>query len=101
MDSAKGADAATIRFPRRPWPNPENGRPFFPLGWFTWDSDEADLDAMAAEGVNTVVLVSSPTNVDDDAQLKTSIHLMQQYLDHAHQVGIKVLHEPAGQHENL
>jgi len=95
-DSAQGTESATVRFPRRPWRDPDTGRPFFPLGWFTWDSDEADLDAMAAEGVNAVVFVSSPTNVDDDAQLATSVHRMKQYLDHAHQVGIKVLPQVGG-----
>jgi formylglycine-generating enzyme required for sulfatase activity len=95
-DSATAANAAAIRFPRRPWRDPETGRPFFPLGWFTWGSDQQDLDAIAQEGGNTVLFVSAPSNVDDEAQLHTSIQAMRGYLDHAHRRGIKVLPQVNG-----
>ena len=84
--------SAVVRFPRRPWPHPQTGKPYFPLAWFTWGSDQQDLDDMAAEGVNTVLFVSSPTDVDQsDAQLEKHLAAMTAYLDHAHQRGIKVL----------
>ena len=37
-----------VDFPRRPWRDPNSGRPFFPLAWFSYASDEADLDALGA-----------------------------------------------------
>jgi hypothetical protein len=91
-DAVTAATSVPLQFPRRPWTNPENGRPFFPLGWFTWNSDQQDLDNMAAEGANLVVYVSAPTDVDEsDAQMAKNLTDMTAYLEHAHKRGIKVL----------
>lgn len=85
-----------VQFPRRPWRNPENGKAFFPLAWFTWASDEADLDQMARENVNTVLFVEAFVDVDDEAKTDASIKRMRQYLDRAHKRGIKVLPQLGG-----
>jgi len=86
------AAAVDPQVPRRPWRDPQSGNPYFPLAWFTWGSDEADLDAMAAEGVNTVLFVESPTDVEEgDAQLERNLAAMRAYLDHAQRRGIKVM----------
>jgi formylglycine-generating enzyme len=90
-DDGSTAKSAGVDFPRRPWRNPENGKPFFPMGWFTWESDQADLDEMAREGANFVLFVNTPSDVDDDALLQASLRNMAPYLDHAHKRGIKVL----------
>lgn len=100
VKAATGAERATIRYPRRPWRDPETGRPFFPLGWFTWHSDAHDLDSIAQEGGNAVLFVNAPADLDDDehlgedrmeAKLEANIRAMKDYLDHAHRRGIKVL----------
>ena len=49
-DSSPPEEPTTISFPRRPWRDPENGRPFFPLAWYDLGRDEADLDEMAQRG---------------------------------------------------
>lgn len=82
--------------PRRPWRNPENGRPFFPIGWFEWgrpslDEAKASLDVMAQEGANMVLSVGSWTDTADDAIARTSQELTKAYLDHAQRRGVKVL----------
>ena len=80
-----------VKFERRPWRNPENGKPFFPLGWFVYDSDEADLDEIAGDGGNAVIFIQAMTSVRDDATVEANIPRMRKYLDHAHKRGIKVL----------
>ncbi|MBM4090526.1 MAG: formylglycine-generating enzyme family protein, partial [Planctomycetes bacterium] len=90
-EAAPGAEAATVRFPRRPWRDPETGRPFFPLGWFTWHSDAQDLESIAKEGGNAVLFVDAPSDVDDEAELEANIRAMKAYLDAAHTCGVKVL----------
>ncbi len=80
-----------VDFPRRPWIDPETGKPFFPLAWFSYQSDEQDLDDLAREGANLVLFVNTPTDVDSDEQLRDNKERMLRYLDHARQRGIKVL----------
>lgn len=96
--SAVTSDASTrvdplpdAEFPRRPWRDPNTGRPFFPLAWFSYASDEADLDQLAQEGANLVLFVNAPADVKTDEQVTDSITRMTRYLDHAGKRGIKVL----------
>jgi len=91
-----GLTVSTRPFPRRPWFDPQTGKPFLPLAWFTWTSDEADLDAMAEEGVNLVLFVEAFNNIDSDALLSESIQRMTAYLDHAQKKGIRVLPQIGG-----
>ena len=94
-----GSDAIApigIDFPRRPWRDPETGRPFFPLAWFSYQSDEADLDELAVQGANLVLFVNSPADVDTDEQTTGNIPRMVRYLDHAQKRGIKVLVQTGG-----
>ena len=88
--------AITNDFPRRPWRDPEDGRPFFPLAWFSYQSDEQDLDDLAREGTNLVLFVNSPSDLDTDEQLHDNSERMKRYLDHAQQRNIKVLVQLAG-----
>lgn len=85
------SSSEVVEFERRPWRDPETGRPFFPMGWFSYDSDAADLDEMSAEGANMVLFVNSHSNLDSDDELRDNIARMRTYLDHAHRRGIKVL----------
>ncbi len=89
-DTVTTTPRATNDFPRRPWRHPETGKPFFPMGWFVYDSDEADLDEMAKDGANVVLYVNSYSNLDSDEELRTNIVKMRQYLDHAHKRDMKV-----------
>lgn len=86
-----GSEAKPLQFPRRPWRNPENGKMFFPLAWFSYNSDEADLDEIAEHGGNLVLYVNSHSNLDTDAELYQNIKRMKRYLDYAHKKGLKVL----------
>ncbi len=83
-------------FPRRPWRDAETGRPFFPLAWFSYQSDEADLDELAAQGANLVLFVNAPADVDTDEQTTSNIAQMLRYLDHARSRGMKVLVQAGG-----
>lgn len=83
-------------FPRRPWRDPANGKPFFPLAWFSYASNGAELDQMAAEGCNLVLFVNSPSDVDTDEQTRANSVAMRKYLDHAARVGMKVLIQTGG-----
>ena len=90
--------------PRRPWLDPTTGKPFFPLGWFEWESAnisgptgreslkraKVSLDEMQLEGVNMVLFVNSWSGPKSDDQLKTNLALLTTYLDHAQSKGIKV-----------
>ena len=78
-------------FPRRPWIDPLTGEPFFPLAWFSYASDERDLDELAEQGANLVLFVNAPADVDSDELLRTNIVAMRRYLDHAERRGIRVL----------
>jgi len=86
----------TQGFPRRPWLDPLSGRPFFPLAWFSYASDAADLDQLAAEGANLVLFVNAPCDVDSEAQTTDNIGKMRDYLDHAERVGVRVLVQIGG-----
>ena len=91
--------------PRRPWLDPNTGDPFFPLGWFEWEAAEIagpkgaeslaiakeSLDAMAAEGANTVLFVNSWAGAADEAKLKSDLALWKDYLDHARAKGVYVI----------
>ena len=96
---AVASDASTgvgLDFPRRPWRDAETGRPFFPLAWFSYQSDEADLDELAAQGANLVLFVNAPGDVDTDEQTTGNITQMIRYLDHARSRGMKVLVQVGG-----
>jgi len=91
--------------PRRPWLDPNTGEPFFPLGWFEWETASIggpkgpeslalaieSLDAMAAEGANTVLFVNEWARATDDAQLESDLSLWKAYLDHARSKGVHVI----------
>ncbi len=83
-------------FPRRPWRDPETGKLFFPLAWFSYQSDEEDLDDLAREGANLVLFVNTPSDLDTDEQLRENIERMRKYLDHARQCDIKVIVQLGG-----
>lgn len=85
------AGSVGVNFARRPWRDPNTGRPFFPLAWFSYASDEADLDALEQEGANLVLFVNAPGDVKTDEQVAENIVRMTRYLDHAGKRGIKVL----------
>ncbi len=78
-------------FPRRPWIDPLTGEPFFPLAWFSYASDERDLDELATMGANLVLFVNAPADVDSDELLRANVVAMRRYLDHAERRGIRVL----------
>lgn len=78
-------------FPRRPWIDPRGGGPFFPLAWFSYASDEGDLDEIAEQGANLVLFVNAPSDVDSDDLLRANIVAMRGYLDHAERRGVRVL----------
>ncbi len=83
-------------FARRPWLDPRNGRPFFPLAWFSYASDEQDLDELAAQGANLVLFVNSPADVDTEEQTTENLGRMRKYLDLAQSRGIRVLVQTGG-----
>lgn len=83
-------------FPRRPWLDPQTGKPFFPLAWFSYASDTRDLDMMAKQGVNLVLFVNAPADVDTEEQTTQNIALMREYLDQAQTRGIRVLIQIGG-----
>ena len=84
-------DPVSAEFPRRPWIDPLSGEPFFPLAWFSYASDEDDLDELAEQGANLVLFVNAPADVDTDDLLRSNIVAMRRYLDHAERRGIRVL----------
>jgi hypothetical protein len=95
-DSATESASATIDFPRRPWRDPRDGQPFFPLAWFSHSSDEADLDALARQGANLVLYVNGPTDLDTEEQLQANARAMRAYLDQAQRRDIRVLVQTSG-----
>jgi formylglycine-generating enzyme required for sulfatase activity len=103
-DSTSPEEPTTSSFPRRPWRDPETGKPFFPMGWFSGDAPGpfentlSDLDDMASEGLVNAVIWYSAGDVDDDAMLRRNLDRAQRYLDHAHKRGIKVLVHLGGWH---
>lgn len=54
--------------PRRPWRDPQTGRPFFPLAWFSYAGDEEDLAELAAQVANLVLFVNTPTDVGTEVR---------------------------------
>ncbi len=82
-------------FPRRPLRNPENGKPFFPMGWFDNIGGDRSLEylrTMAEEKANVVLYVAAPTDVDaGEAEFKSNLAAMMKYLDEAQRLGMKVL----------
>ncbi|MFN0125792.1 MAG: formylglycine-generating enzyme family protein [Verrucomicrobiales bacterium] len=95
-EPAAAASKLGFDFPRRPWLDPQTGKPFFPLAWFSYQSDERDLDDLAREGANLVLFVNTPTDVDTEEQLRDNIPKMLRYLDHAQKRAIKVLIQTGG-----
>jgi len=85
-------------FARRPWLDPLTGKPFFPLAWFSYASDERDLDELAAGGTNLVLFVNAPADVDTDEQATANAAAMRRYLDHAAKREIRVLVQVGGWH---
>ncbi|MEY4565140.1 MAG: hypothetical protein RLY14_110 [Planctomycetota bacterium] len=90
------SDNALLDFPRRPWLDPQTGKPFFPLAWFSYASDEKDLDELASYGANLVLFVNAPADVDSDEQTTENIQRMLKYLDHAAKRNIRVLIQVGG-----
>jgi hypothetical protein len=88
--------SAVAEFPRRPWRDPQTGKPFFPLAWFSYASDEADLDALARQGANLVLFVNGPVDVDTEEQTTENIARMLAYLDQARKRNIRVLIQTGG-----
>ncbi|MBU6387461.1 MAG: SUMF1/EgtB/PvdO family nonheme iron enzyme [Planctomycetes bacterium] len=78
-------------FPRRPWLDPLNGKPFFPLAWFSYASDQQDLDELAEQGANMVLFVNAPADVDTEQMAKENAVAMRNYLDYAQKKQIRVL----------
>ena len=93
------AASAVTDFPRRPWLDPLTGKPFFPLAWFSYSSDEKDLDDLRAQGANLVLYINAPTDTDTDEQTTTNIAKMRAYLDQAHQRDIRVLPQIGSHHD--
>jgi hypothetical protein len=83
-------------FLRRPWLDPLTGTPFFPLAWFSYASDEADLDELARQGANLVLFVAAPADVDTEEQTTANIAKMIAYLDAAQARKIRVLIQVGG-----
>ncbi|MDA0813599.1 MAG: SUMF1/EgtB/PvdO family nonheme iron enzyme, partial [Verrucomicrobia bacterium] len=90
------AGSAVTEFARRPWRDPLTGKPFFPLAWYSYQSDEADLDDIAREGGNLVLFVNTPCDLDNDQQLEENLPLLVKYLDHAQKCGVRVLVQTGG-----
>ena len=88
--------SAIVDFPRRPWRDPQTRRPFFPLAWFSYASDDEDLDAIASQGANMVLFVNSPSDVDTDDQAAENTQRMLRYLDQAQKKNIRVLVQTGG-----
>jgi len=84
-------ESAVVDFPRRPWRDPQNGKPFFPLAWFSHTSDEADLDELARQGANLVLVVDGHSDVETEEEFKEITPKMVEYLDQAHKRNIRVL----------
>jgi len=95
-ETIKQSASALIDFPRRPWIDPQSGKPFFPLAWFSYASDEKDLDELASYGANLVLFVNAPADVDSDEQTTQNIQRMLNYLDHAAKRDIRVLIQVGG-----
>lgn len=83
-------------FPRKPWLDPLNGKPFFPLAWFSYASDQQDLDELAQQGANMVLFVNAPMDVDTEQMASENAVRMREYLDHAQERNIRVLVQIGG-----
>ncbi|MFM8172586.1 MAG: formylglycine-generating enzyme family protein [Pirellulaceae bacterium] len=94
-------ESAVLDFPRRPWRDPQTGRPFFPLAWFSYTSGEADLDKLATQGANLVLLVEGPSNVQTEESLRDRTPRMLKFLDQAHARQIRVLIQVGGLVESI
>jgi formylglycine-generating enzyme required for sulfatase activity len=88
--------SAVSEFPCRPWRDPRTGKPFFPLAWFSYASDEADLDELARQGANLVLFVNAPADVDTEEQTTENIRRMLSYLDQARKRSLRVLIQIGG-----
>jgi hypothetical protein len=90
------APVAAVAMPRRPWLDPANGKPFFPLGWFEWgqpslEKAKASLDVMADAGANTVLSVGGWSDLDDHEMARKNTAQFKEYLDHAQRRAMKVV----------
>lgn len=88
---AENASSPISDFPRRPWIDPLTGKPFFPLAWFSYASDQNDLDELAEQGANMVLFINAPGDVDTEQMATDNAIAMRKYLDHAQSRGIRVL----------
>lgn len=93
---ALASASAVADFPRRPWRDPLDGKPFFPLAWFSYASDEEDLEELANQGANLVLFVNAPADVDTDEQTTENIARMLAYLDQARKHHLRVLIQTGG-----
>ncbi|MBM3824768.1 MAG: formylglycine-generating enzyme family protein [Verrucomicrobia bacterium] len=84
-------ESAVVDFPRRPWRDPQNGKPFFPLAWFSHTSNEADLDELKRQGANLILVVESYSDVETEEEFKSLTPKMVGFLDQAHKRNIRVL----------
>ena len=88
--------SAVVDFPRKPWRDPLTKKPFFPLAWFSYASDEKDLDELARQGANLVLFVNAPCDTKTDEQAEENIRKMRAYLDQAQRRKIRVLVQNSG-----
>jgi formylglycine-generating enzyme required for sulfatase activity len=88
--------SAVVDFPRRPWLDPLTKKPFFPLAWFSYASDEKDLDELVRQGANLVLFVNGPSDTKTDEQTEENIRRMRAYLDQAQRRNIRVLVQNSG-----
>ena len=84
-------ESAVVDFPRRPWRDPQNGKPFFPLAWFSHTSNEADLDELERQGANLILVVDGYSDVETEEEFKSLTPKMVEFLDQAHKRKIRVL----------
>jgi hypothetical protein len=85
----------------RPWRHPQTGRPFFPMGWYTWrfggETLPDDLAEWAREGSNCVLLVETPADVDIPAeQAARNRATIRRQLDQCDAAGLKCLLQLGG-----
>ncbi|MBM3845430.1 MAG: formylglycine-generating enzyme family protein, partial [Verrucomicrobia bacterium] len=85
------SESAVVDFPRRPWRDPQNGKPFFPLAWFSHTSNEADLNELARQGANLILVVDGHADVETEEDFKELTPKMVEFLDQAHKRNIRVL----------
>lgn len=94
-------DSATVNFPRRPCRDPQSGKPFFPLAWFSKTSDEADLDELKRQGANLLLLVDGYSDIETEEAFKKLTPQALAFLDQAHKRDIRVLLQAGNFQESI